>query len=55
MQNPLPRDKFRWLETTDPQRSELENNLKNGKLPLFSKDTGYILVVGLHLPENLHQ
>ena len=55
MQNPLPRDKFRWMETSDPQRSVLENSLKNGKLPIFSKDTGYILEVGLHLPENLHQ
>ena len=55
MQNPLPRDNFRWMGKDDPQKSILENRLKNGRLPIFSKNTGYILEVGLHLPKNLHQ
>lgn len=55
MQNPLPRDDFRWMGEDDPQKSILENKLKNGRLPIFSKNTGYILEVNLHLPKILHK
>lgn len=55
MQNPLPRDRFRWLKKDDNQRSILVNKLKSGKLPKFSKDTGYIIEVNLHIPKNLQQ